>query len=218
VYWSIAVKRHRLGLRMDDEIAGFVGITGAPEEAARYVLDMCSGDLGQAIQLWYNDEELQRNLLNPSAATAAATSSSSSAPPPIPHSTRPGASTGHEDPSGAIVIDSDDDDDVQMLERDNDDFTQAATVARTAQEEEDAAMAKRLQEELYGGAGGGGPAALDEDGVRAPMARVTETLVAPTAGDAWGDDDDAEVMNARILEQLRRRRQGPRKITSDTHS
>lgn len=197
---------------MDDEIAGFVGITGAKEEAARYVLEMCAGDLEQAIQLWYNDEELQRNLTNPaSAAAAAASSSSSRAPPPIPHATRPRAPIGHEDASGVIHIDSDDDDDVDM---DYDDGTEAAAVAARAQEEEDAAMAKRLQEELYGG-GSGGPAAED-DGVRAPIARVTETLVAPGGSGPWADDDQ-EDMNAQILEQLRRRRAAPGRIATRAH-
>ncbi|OIW34356.1 hypothetical protein CONLIGDRAFT_638721 [Coniochaeta ligniaria NRRL 30616] len=192
---------------MDDEIAGFVGITGAKEEAARYVLEMCAGDLEQAIQLWYTDEELQRNLTNP----APAPSSSSRAPPPVPHaSTRPPrAPIGHEDASGVIHIDSDDDDvDMDFID-DDDDVTDAAAVAARAQEEEDAAMAKRLQEELYGGGGGGsaGPAA-DDDGVRAPIARVTETLVAPGGGGPWADDDQDD-MNAQILEQLRRRRAAP---------
>jgi hypothetical protein len=188
---------------MDDAIANFVGITGANETAARQVLEMCAGDLGQAVQLWFNDEELQRNLSNPRPAGA-----SSSTAPPIPHSTRP-LRTGREDASGVIHIDSDDDDDEIQVLPDDDvmDFdddgaaAEAATIARTAQEEEDAAMAKRLQEELYQGQ------AVDEDGVRAPMARTTETLVAPSGG--WGmgvvdDDDDA---NAAVMEQLRRRRE-----------
>lgn len=189
---------------MDDDIAGFVGITGASEDAARHVLEMCAGDVAQAIQLWYNDEELQRNLSNPAASAAA---SSSRAPPPIPHSTRPRAPVGREDASGVIHIDSDDDEDMDMLEENFDDADEAANVAARAQEEEDAAIAKRLQEELYGGGSAGGPAAED-DGVRAPIGRVTETLVAPGGAGPWGDDDQEE-MNAQLLEQLRRRRAAP---------
>jgi len=196
---------------MDDDIANFVGITGASEDAARTVLEMCSGDVMQAVQLWFNDDELQRNLNNP---TAAAASSSSRAPPPVPHSTRPRAPVGREDASGVIHIDSDDDDDdVDMPDDDYDDANEAANVAARAQEEEDAAMAKRLQEEMYGGGLAGGPAADEDDGVRAPIARVTETLVAPGGGGPWADDDQEE-MNAALLAQLRARRAAPRKLAS----
>ncbi|KAB5522812.1 hypothetical protein GE09DRAFT_493473 [Coniochaeta sp. 2T2.1] len=215
---------------MDGDIAGFVGITGAREEAARTILEMCGGDLEQAIQLWYNDEDLQRNLNNPSPPQAGAGagpgassgSSSSRAPPPVPHSTRPPRGpVGHEDDNGVIHIDSDDTDDDNNMDVDSDDGYEAAAVASRAQEEEDAAMAQRLQEELYGGGGAGpGPAgAQDDDGVRAPIARVTETLVAPGGGGGmYGEDDDDEQddMNARVLEQLRRRRaaQPPRQRTN----
>lgn len=58
--------------------------------------------------------------------------------------------------------------------------------------EDDAAMARRLQEEMYSGPD-------TSDGVRAPMARTTETLVGPEAD---YDDDD---MHASILGQLRAR-------------
>lgn len=166
---------------MDDNIVQFVGITGAPEAAARQVLEMCGDDLMQAIQLWFNDEELQRSLTNPSSAA-----------PPIPTSTRPRANIGHEDASGVIHIDSDDDEDVEMFDPNR--------VAQSAQEEEDAAMAKRLQEEMYGGGSGGGAGGLADDDVRAPIARVTETLVAPSA--AWTPDEDD---HAQMLEQFRAR-------------
>jgi hypothetical protein len=91
---------------------------------------------------------------------------------------------------------------------DDDDRAAVAQAAALAQEEEDAAMAKRLQEELYrenhgSGAGGGSDS---PEGVRAPIAATTETLVAPDM--AWGGHDDAE---AAIFEQLRRRRHPPRK-------
>ena len=79
--------------------------------------------------------------------------------------------------------------------------TQAASVAQTAQEEEDAAMAKRLQEELYQGQA----AATDEDGVRAPMARTTETLVAPSG--PWSMDNDTDDMHIIFQNEMRRRNQ-----------
>lgn len=65
--------------------------------------------------------------------------------------------------------------------------------------DDDEAMARRLQEEMYGGPGG--PA--NEDEVRAPMARTTETLVGPGA-----DFDSGEDMHADILSQLRARQRG----------
>ena len=76
--------------------------------------------------------------------------------------------------------------------------------------EDDEAMARRMQEEMYGGGGGGGGAQSDidpETGVRAPMARTTETLVGPGSG---GGDwrNDPEEMNAAIFEQMQRRRMG----------
>ncbi|KAK4561104.1 UBX domain protein Ubx2 [Recurvomyces mirabilis] len=72
--------------------------------------------------------------------------------------------------------------------------------------DDDEAMARRLQEEMYGsgggGAAGGGRDDLDAEGVRAPMARTTETLVGP------GGFDDPNDMNAAIFEQLAQRRMG----------
>ena len=178
---------------MDEAISNFIGITGAPDNAARRVLDICNGDLEQAIQLWFADEELQRNLTNAAASSTAPAASSSSAAPRH-------RSVGREDSAGVIHIDSDDDhDDVQMSDHpfDDDETAAAEAAAVAAQEDEDAAMAKRLQEELYGGQG-----AEAEDGVRAPMARTTETLVAPS-----GFHDEEEDMNMAVLEQMRRRRQ-----------
>ena len=78
-------------------------------------------------------------------------------------------------------------------------------------------MAKRLQEELYGEGGhgsgfGSGPGA---DGVRAPIARTTETLVAPDpswaggGGGGGGGGDDEDDLGSAILSQLRRQRHPP---------
>ncbi|KAK4249475.1 hypothetical protein C7999DRAFT_39455 [Corynascus novoguineensis] len=165
----------------EEEIAAFVGITGANRTAAERMLELCSSDLEQAVQLWFADEELQRSLSNAGPSTTTA--------PSRPNRSR----IGREDAQGVIHIDSDDD--VPMTENEVDDGDEVAGVARRAQEEEDAAMAKRLQEELYSGQN------ADDSGVRAPMARITETLVAP----AYGDDDDDG--HAAILEQMRRRQQ-----------
>ncbi|KYG49307.1 hypothetical protein M433DRAFT_59436 [Acidomyces richmondensis BFW] len=109
-------------------------------------------------------------------------------------STRPVAqpSGGRSDP-----IEVDDDDEVEMVG--------TRTMERDVPSvEDDEAMARRLQEEMYGG-GGGSTAHIDpETGVRAPMARTTETLVGPGSGD-WRDDPDQ--MNAAIFDQLRQRSQ-----------
>ncbi|KAI6892061.1 hypothetical protein KC334_g13627, partial [Hortaea werneckii] len=110
---------------------------------------------------------------------------------------QPAPAAGRDDP---ITID-DDEDDVQMT---------GSSAPQGASFEDDEAMARRLQEEMYGsgggGGGGGGRGDVDpETGVRAPMARTTETLVGPGSGD-WRDDP--EEMNAAIFEQMQRRRQG----------
>jgi UBX domain-containing protein 7 len=206
----------------DDAVANFTGITGTTPEVARRVLDMCGGDAEQAIMLWFNDEDLQRSMQNPSAA-APPTSSSAAEPQSSASRGRPAASSariGREDTRGVIHLDSDDDDEADFqshpaasrsrsanaMDIDSDDEENtadvAARVARTAQEDEDAAMAKRLQEELYQQPGMGD--ALGEDGVRAPIARTTETLVAP-GGPYMGGDDDEDDAHAIMLEQLRRR-------------
>ena len=54
--------------------------------------------------------------------------------------------------------------------------------------DDDEAMARRLQEELY--AGGNQSNDFDSEGVRAPIARTTETLVGPGAD--WGRDDQID--------------------------
>lgn len=81
----------------------------------------------------------------------------------------------------------------------------APTGAADQAEEDDEAMARRLQNEMYGPAGGGAGARQDdidpETGVRAPMARTTETLADPVGY----MQDDPEEMRAAVLEQMRQR-------------
>ncbi|KAK1826372.1 hypothetical protein QBC39DRAFT_22675 [Podospora conica] len=186
-----------------DNVEAFTGITGANETAAQHMLELCGGDLEQAVQLWFTDEDLQRTLSNPAGATPAAAAGLSSSRHAQSSSRPTRRPAGREDAAGVITIDSDDsDDDVDMTEDDafddDDDQAVAQTVARTAQEEEDAAMAKRLQEELYGGGGGGGAGMMADDDVRAPMARTTETLVAPEGFPGHGSADA-------VLEGMRQR-------------
>ncbi|KAM0270871.1 hypothetical protein ACHAQH_009282 [Verticillium albo-atrum] len=189
---------------MDDEISSFAAITNADPEVARGFLEMSGGNLEAAIQLFFENPDIQRSF---GAAGA------SSVPPAVPSSSRP-SGTGRQDQP--IQIDSEDDDDfhdTNML-GDDDDFNEiggdssghehAVAVARSAQEEEDAAMAKRLQEELYGsgaGASGGGPT-LDD--VRSPIRATTETLIAPSFG-GGGLNDEEEADMAALLQQERQR-------------
>ncbi|KGO40940.1 Uncharacterized protein PEXP_087230 [Penicillium expansum] len=96
---------------------------------------------------------------------------------------RPSHRSGIPDDSEVVNIDSDTDDD-----------TPRHIAPPTFDDDE--AMARRLQEQMYGGPGG----ADNEDEVRAPLARTTETLVGPGA-----DYDSGEDMHANILSQLRAR-------------
>ncbi|KAJ5558751.1 hypothetical protein N7535_009369 [Penicillium sp. DV-2018c] len=97
--------------------------------------------------------------------------------------TQPSRGSGIPDGQEVVNIDSDSDDDIPQ---------------RSARPtfDDDEAMARRLQEEMYGGPGG----VPDQDEVRAPMARTTETLVGPGAD----FDDSGEFMHADILRQTMR--------------
>ncbi|KAJ5683055.1 hypothetical protein N7462_006220 [Penicillium macrosclerotiorum] len=95
----------------------------------------------------------------------------------------PTRQVGFEDESGVVHIDSDTDDDAGSR-------AQTSGQAAGGIFEDDAAMARRLQEEMYQGGD-------HDDGVRAPMARTTETLVGPEP------DFDNDDMHANILSQLR---------------
>lgn len=191
---------------MDEDISNFVAITAASPEAARGFLEMAGNNLEAAIQLFFENPDIQ-NSFTSAPATGASTA------PPIPASTRP--NVGRQNDREVIHIDSDDDGDTAMTVEDEDDDpfgqddseiaaqAQAAAVAQTAQEEEDAAMARRLQEELYGsgagiggGSGGGGAA---HDDVRSPIGRTTETLV------GGYDADDGMDMDSIIRAQMRQR-------------
>ncbi|KAI9731288.1 MAG: hypothetical protein M1818_007913 [Claussenomyces sp. TS43310] len=181
---------------MDDEaLSGFVAITGASPEVARHFLHMTDGSMEQAIQLFFDSPDLSTTM---SAETPSAPPAQASRP----H--RQAAQMGRTDSAGVVHLDSDDDDDMT----DND---YEGNAARNAQKEEsntasnvggysdDEAMARRMQEELY--AGGDMSGGFDAEGVRAPIARTTETLVGPNAD--WGPED----MHDAVLQQLRLRQQ-----------
>ncbi|RFU77197.1 hypothetical protein TARUN_5038 [Trichoderma arundinaceum] len=180
---------------MEENIHHFVGITGASIDVARGFLEITGGDYQRAIELYFESPDLVGAGVSSNSAAA---STSRSAPPRR-------VNIGREDASGVIHINSDDDvddEDADMqfnddgFDDDDDERAAAAQAAALAQEEEDAAMAKRLQEELYQESGNAG------GDVRAPIARTTETLVAPDP--SWGEQESSA-----ILEQLRRRRQMP---------
>ncbi|KAI5923222.1 hypothetical protein F4810DRAFT_669424 [Camillea tinctor] len=191
---------------MDDEVEQFMMVTGVTSiPVAHGYLEISGNDAMQAIQTFFDNPELQASF---SAADTSSSTQQPAAPSSHGQNTR---QTGREDAQGVIHIDSDDDD-VAMIDNphgnfsipvDDDDDDDVAAVARSAQEEEDAAMARRLQEELYGQQPGSG---AGDDGVRAPIARTTEALMAP--GPSWGLHDDQEEA---VLEQLRARRRPPRR-------
>ncbi|KAL7629634.1 UBX domain protein Ubx2 [Parahypoxylon ruwenzoriense] len=182
---------------MDEDVDQFMAITGvASEHVARGYLEISGGDPMQAIQLFFENPELQASFSAPPASTSA-----SARPPASSSAANPSRGfAGREDAHGIIHIDSDDDENIPMTDNpyvmpDDDEDGHVAAIARNAQEEEDAAMARRLQEEMYSEHPG------SADGVRAPIAQTTEMLAAPDP--SWGIDDHRE---AAVMEQMRRRR------------
>ncbi|KAJ8120415.1 hypothetical protein ONZ43_g2871 [Nemania bipapillata] len=177
---------------MDEDISYFMMVTEVTSpDVARGYIQVSGGDVGTAIQAFYDHPEYQSSFVaahSPPPAASHNPDSSSHA--------RSGRLTGREDSHGVVHIDSDDDDDVLMVGDDGDNEDVAA-IARNIQEDEDAAMARRLQEEFSGPGSG-----AMNDGVRAPIAQTTETLAGPDLPWALHDDDDRE---AAVLEQMRAR-------------
>ena len=168
---------------MDDAIAQLVTITGTtPELAAQYV-QLADGDANQAAQLFFEN----------GGADLVATTSAASAAQPSTSSSRPsGAGLAHN----PINVDDDD-----RISDDNDpEITSYRRVNDGDNFEDDEAMARRLQEEMYGGS--------TEQGVRAPIARQTETLLGPGAdvGIMAGSDTDAAIQQRMRAFQERRTR------------
>lgn len=184
---------------MDEKIEAFSGFTGESEAVARHYLQLSDNDAQQAIQLFFDAPELASSI--PPAQ---------SVPAPTRRTTASrGASVGAEDSSGVVHIDSDsdaDEDEEMNLGQDDEDnssFQPARNApAGGAAYEDDEAMARRLQEEMYAGGDMGG--GLDNDGVRAPIERRTETLVGPNAD--WTADD----MHEEVLRQMNSRNRSSR--------
>lgn len=171
---------------MDDTIASFIGITGASTTNAESYLHVADGDLAQAVQLFFDMNGADMNI-----------AASSNAPEPSAPSQPPGASL-----NAPIAVDDDDD---MMMGGGDDDLRVALEASRSTgstqdnsapvttestrlgeQWDDDEAIARRLQEELYSDVGSQEP-----NGVRAPIARTTETLVGP-------DEDYLEHLTARV--------------------
>ena len=164
----------------DESVSMFVAVTDSSPEAAQQFLDMAGGDVSMAVDLWMNNADLRTQVTGATDAQAPTTSSN------------------RENP---ITIDDDDveDDDIQET------GSRQVGGGTGPSMEDDEAMARRLQEEMYGGGGsaGGGGGMMDPEGVRAPMARTTETLVGP--GSDWRDDTNE--MRAAVAEQMFARQQ-----------
>ena len=168
---------------MDEEIQMFCAFTSASPEQAQQFLALTDGNVEQAVELFFSNPDL--------GASAAAPTQSA------PSLNQHNPITVDDDEMGDL-----DDDDVQETGS----RVVGAPGGGEPSIEDDEAMARRLQEEMYGAGGGGGAAGvgdMDAEGVRAPMARTTETLVGPNSD--WRDDPGE--MNAAIAEQLMARRQ-----------
>ncbi|KAL1968501.1 hypothetical protein VTN77DRAFT_1711 [Rasamsonia byssochlamydoides] len=156
-----------------DVVAQFTEITGSTPELAAQYLELADFNIEQAMQLYF--ENGGANLAE----------QPSHPPPASSRPQRASRTTGYEDEAGVVHLDSDDDDVIV-------DETRSSAPPRNppgSTYEDDAAMARRLQEELYAGAD-------SSDGVRAPIARTTETLV-----EGYDDSD----MQSAILNQIRAR-------------
>ncbi|KAB8238645.1 hypothetical protein ETB97_007536 [Aspergillus alliaceus] len=164
----------------DDVVAQFTEITGSSPELATQYLHLADYDIEQAMQLYFEN------------GGAPLTDE------PMPSTSDARGARRTAGDSGVVHVDSDDEVTVDETRS-----TPRHQAPQSSTYEDDEAMARRLQEEMYGGGagGGGGPGVVDDDGVRAPMARTTETLVGPEA-----DFDDGD-MHASILGQLRARQQ-----------
>ncbi|KAF2265665.1 UBX domain-containing protein 7 [Lojkania enalia] len=157
---------------MEEDILNFVSITSCDPQKAAQYLRLTDNNLEQAIQLYFDSPNLDFG---------------DASGPQQPTVNRSSTNTANN----PINIDSDE----EMS-----DFDAPAAAPNTSMED-DEAMARRLQEEMYGGMGGMG--GVDpETGVRAPMARTTETLVGP--GSNWGSQEDD--IDAMVREQMARRR------------
>lgn len=201
----------------------FVSFTSSTVERAEQYLRLTDGDVQQAIDLFFtndgNDAYGSAPLTDPPNPQASLGR--------VQHTETSRQRQGYEDENGVVHIDSDqdysDDNELQVSENNkgNDqgavrssgrprstmhtssDLTTPSRPTTNAVDE-DEAIARRLQEEYYGAAGIGGE--HGPDGVRAPIASTTETLIG-SESDAISEEEMREV----VAEQMRVR-QLPRNL------
>lgn len=208
----------------DEAVAQFISFTSSTTERAEQYLRLTDGDIQQAIDLFFANDGNDA-YGSTSAPTASAQSAAQSARGVHRQAATSRPRQDYEDEDGVVHIDSDrdltDDDEPQVTGfntrqaarpgRSRSDVRTPSSMtpppARTATNlvDEDEAMARRLQEEFYGDAG-----LVDElgpDGVRAPLARTTETLVGPESFDSTNRDElrDAVLEQMQIRQRLQQR-------------
>lgn len=179
---------------MDEAVGTFTAFTGTTPEIARRYLGMTENNTEQAIQLFFDSPDLASGMDRPPQVPQTNA-------PSIPSSTRPdprAVSTGREDAQGVVHLDSDDEGAMDIDEND-DEQSMARAAAAAADIDDDEAMARRMQEELYAGGDSGG--GYDAEGVRAPIARTTETLI------GGPEADYPEDMHAQVMQQMHARQQ-----------
>ena len=180
---------------MDNKIASFISFTNSNAQNAESYLRISDGDLEQAVQLFFDTGGASIDVPESAASTSSANR--------VSHST----GTSRAD---AIALEED----IEMLDDDSD-YRAAVQASRHSSGtpplrgnpvpvrgaatnfghmDDDEAIARRLQEQFYSDAGGFGG---EINGVRAPIARTTETLVGP-------EDDYIGAMSS----QMRTRRNG----------
>lgn len=164
----------------DAAVAQFTEITGSSPETAAQYLQLSDYNLETAMQLYFENGGAE--IRTETRAPAAPASSS-----------RPRASAGYEDEDGVVHINSDDEGvNIPVGTTSN----RATSQGADQSVDRDLEIARRLQEELYGSGD-----AMDTDTVRAPMARITETLVGP---DMEPDDVDSEILRqVRVRQRAR---------------
>ena len=209
---------------MDDEaVTQFVAFTSSTAERAEQYLRLTDGDIQQAIDLYFANDG---NDAYGSASAAPVQPDTQPAPRPHEQAGTSRRRQSYEDPDGVVHIDSDqdfsDDDEPQItgsrtrpgqerrpgdprsVEQTPSSMTPARVPVNSVDEDE--AMARRLQEELYGGTGSANE--IGPDGVRAPLARTTETLVGPESFDATSRDERREAAFERMRARERLRQRG----------
>lgn len=178
---------------MDDAIAQMVAFTDTtPERAAQY-LQIADGDVNQAVSLFFESGGVDLSGQPPVSSNPPA-----SAPAPL---------SGTGNAQNPISIDDDnisDDNDPEITGFSKKSGPSAQPLTG-GDMEDDEAMARRLQEEMYGQGG-------DDEPLRAPIARQTETLLGPGASDYYGGGSVEDAIQER-MHAMQSRRGGKAQLT-----